>query len=90
MNIWITPAAGNGPQTYRMTFPAKGGLWNCPVVGCPGRVATRTAIRVHLVHWHVFDTVVILEEVNSPHPRCVGCNMLAPRRALNGQHPDKA
>ena len=47
----------------------------------------RTAMRVHFLHWHVLDTVVILEEGNSPHPQCAQCNMLVPRRALNGSHP---
>ena len=32
--------------------------------------ATRTAMRVHFLHRHVLDTVVILEEGNLPHPRC--------------------
>ena len=53
-------AAEIGPQTYRMTFPEKGGPRKFPVVGCPGRVATRTAMRVHFVHRNIFDTVVIL------------------------------
>ena len=63
---WSTPAAGRVPQEYWMSFLAKGGPWTCPVEGCPGRVATRTAMRVHFVHWHVLDTVAMLEEVNSP------------------------
>ena len=53
---------------------------------CPGVLATRTAIRVHFVHWHVQDTVVMLEEVNSPHPRCARCDMQVPSKALNGRH----
>ena len=60
---WSTPAAGNGPQTLRMTFPAKGGPRNCPVAGCPGRVETRTAMRVHFLHQHVLKTVVITKDV---------------------------
>ena len=87
---WSTPAAGVGPQIYRMSFPAKGGPRKCPVEGCLGRVATRTAMRVHFVHLHVFDTVVILKEGNSPHLRCPLCNMLVPRRALNGRKPGTA
>ena len=66
---WTTPAAGSGPQSYRMSFPAKGVLQKCPVAGFPGRVATRTSMWVHFVHRHVLDTLVILEEGNSPHPR---------------------
>ena len=57
---WNTPAVGSGPQIYRMYFPAKGRPQKCPVAGCPGRVATRTVMRVHFLHRHVFNTVVIL------------------------------
>ena len=54
------------------------------------KMATRTAIRVHFVHRHVLDTVVILEEGNFPHPRCAKCDMQVPRRALNRRHPGTA
>ena len=50
-------------------------------------MATRTAIRLHFVHRHVLDTVVMLKEGNSPHPRCARCDMQVPRRALNRWHP---
>ena len=83
---WSTPAAGIGPQIYRMSFPEKGGPRKFPLAGCPDKVATRTAMRVHFVHRHVLDTVVILEEGNFPHPPCARCNMLVPRRALNRRH----
>ena len=43
-------------------------------------------MRVHFVHWHVHDTVVILEEGNLPLPRCPRCDLQVPRRALNGRH----
>ena len=75
---WSTSAAGIGPETYKMYFPAKGGPQKCLVTGCPGRVAMRTAMQVHFVHRHVLDTVVILEKGNSPHPRCAQCDMLNP------------
>ena len=42
---------------------------------------------VHFLHRHFLGTVVIMEEVNLPHPRCNRCDMLVPRRALNGMHP---
>ena len=68
---WRTPAAGDGAWAFRMAFPAKGGPQSCPVEECPGRAATRMATRVHfLLHRHVLDTVVILEEGNLLHPRC--------------------
>ena len=70
-----------------MEFP-KGGTQDCPVEGCPGRAGTRTAMRMHFCRRHVWDTVIILEEGNLPHPRCENCDMLVPWRALNGRHKD--
>ena len=55
--------------------------------GCLVKLATRTAMRVHFVHWHVLVTVVMLEEGNFHHPRCARCDMQVPRRYLNGRHP---
>ena len=69
-----------------MYFPTKGGPRRCPVEGCPGKLATRTAMRVQFVHQHVLDTVVMLEEGNFPHPRCSRCDMQVPRKALNGRN----
>ena len=69
-----------------MSFPAKGGPRWCPVEGCLGALATRTAMRVHFVHRHVHDTVVMLEEGNLPLPRCPQCDLQVPRKALNGRH----
>ena len=43
-------------------------------------------MQVHFVHRHVHDTVVMLEEGNSPHPRCPMCDMQVPRKVLNGRH----
>ena len=57
-----------GPRTYKMSFPEKGGPRRCPVEGCPGDLATRTAMRVHFVHRHVHNIVVMLEEGNLPPP----------------------
>ena len=47
-------------------------------------------MRVHFLHLHVRNTVVILEEGNLSHPQCIRCDMLVPCRALNGRHPDTA
>ena len=54
--------------------------------GCSGALATKTMMRVHFVHQHVQDTVVMLEEGNLPHPRCPRCDLKVPRKALNGRH----
>ena len=66
---WSNPAAGDGPQTFRMTFLTRGVPRTCAVEGCLGQVATRTAMRVHFLHGHVLDNVVILEEGKQSHPR---------------------
>ena len=43
-------------------------------------------MRVHFVHRHAQDTVVILEEGNLPHPRYPRCDLQVPTKALNGHH----
>ena len=86
IRYWGTMPPGGEPHTYNMDFPTAGGTRNFPVKGCWGRVATRTAMRVQFFHWHVRDTVIILEEGNLPHPRCPLCGMMVPWKALNGIH----
>ena len=34
----------------------------------------------------MWETIVIMEEGNRPHPRCPGCDMFSPWKALNGRH----
>ena len=43
-------------------------------------------MRVQFLHRNVLDIVVILDEVNFPHPRYGRCGMLVPRLALNSRH----
>ena len=43
-------------------------------------------MRVHFLHRHVRDTVVILEDGKISHPRCPRCDMLFPWRDLKGMH----
>ena len=83
---WEASAMGGDPQTYRLALPIKGGPWRDPVEGCPGRAGTRTTMQMHFCNRHVRDIVIILDEGNLPHPRCSRCDMLVPRRALNGRH----
>ena len=77
---------GDNPRTYRMAFPARAGPRPCPVKGCSGRASARTAMRVHFLHRHVRDTVVILEEEYLPNPQFFLCDILVPWKALNGNH----
>ena len=74
------------PRTYNMDFLTRAGPRPCPVEGCSGRALTRTAMKVHFWHWHVRDTVVILEEENLSHTRCPLCDIMVLWKALNGTH----
>ena len=47
-------------------------------------------MQVQFVRLHVQDTVVMLEEGKSPHPRCAKCDMEVPQKALNGRHLETA
>ena len=53
-----------------MDFPAKEIWRRFPVEECPDQAATRMAMWVHFLYWHVLDTMVILEE-ETPHPPTV-------------------
>ena len=75
---WCNMPPGGEPRIYKMAFPATGGARNYLVEGCRGRAATWTEIRVHFLHRHVQDTVIILEEGNLPHIWCRRFNMLVP------------
>ena len=86
ISSWEAVPIHDEQQAYRMAFPTAGGPRDYPVEGCLGHVATRTAMRVHFLHRHVRDTVVILEEGNLPHPRCPLYNMLVPWSDLNRRH----
>ena len=64
------PPLDRDPQTYRKAFPTSGGAQEFPVKGCKGCVATRMTMGVPFLNRYLQDTVIILEEVNPPHPRC--------------------
>ena len=83
-HLWA-PQTTFGTRTYKMNFP-KGNRRQFPVEGFPGVSETRAAMRVHFVHRHVHDTVVLLEEGNLPLPRCPWCDLQVSRKALNGSH----
>ena len=63
------PLSADDPQIYQISFPIKSELWDCPVEECRERVSIRSALRVHILHRNMRDTMVILEKVNLPHPR---------------------
>ena len=84
-HLWAPPTDG-GTRAYKMSFPEKGGQRRYPVERCPGVLATRAAMRVHFVHRHVQNTVVMLEKGNPPLPRCPRCDLQFSRKALNGRH----
>ena len=61
-----------------MAFPKKSGLRHCLVEGCSVQSTMQSAMQVRFWHWHVRETMVILEEVNPPHPRCPLCIIIVP------------
>ena len=48
---------------------------------------TYTNLRIHLVHRHVWDKIVIMDECNRPHPHCPSCDIFLPWAALNFHYP---
>ena len=66
---WSATPPDKEPRTYWMALPTAERLWNCLVEGCPGRATTRMSMRIHFIHQHVQDTVVVLKEGNLPHPQ---------------------
>ena len=73
---------------YQKSFPIAAGPQDFPVKGCKRRVTIRTGHHVNFLHRHVWDTVIIVEELNLPHPRCPRCDMMVTCTALNGRHPN--
>ena len=71
---------------HRMVFTTRVEPSTCPVKGCSGQALLRTVMRVHFWHRHVRNTVVILDEVNLPHPKCPQYDILVPWKSLNGTH----
>ena len=83
---WDTPTPDGEPQKYRMAFLTKGRPREFPVEGCRGRAETRMEMRVHFLHRHLRDTVIVLEYCNTPHTRCPWCDILVLWEALNRRH----
>ena len=81
------PLLAGEPQTYRISFPIAVGPWECSVKGCKGRATTRMGLHVHLLHRHMWGTVIIVEEEKLPHPWFTHCDMLVLWEDLNRHHP---
>ena len=43
--------------------------------------------RVNFAHKQPWDSMVILEDANQPHPRCPQCDIFVPQEELNRAHP---
>ena len=74
------------PRLYMVSFPIVTRLVECPMELCRGRALMRTKIRIHFLHHHMRDTIMILDKGNRPHPRCLNCDMIVPWAALNHHH----
>ena len=65
---WIR-RRGDGPRMFMITFPEKSVPRPFLVEGCIGWASTRASMHVHFWNRNVWGTMVILDEVNFPHPR---------------------
>ena len=79
------PPAETRKWWISFTWVAREVVWT--VEGCLGRSLIRTALRVHFMQHHVWDTIVVLEEGNQPHPQCPRCDIFFPWEALNSHQP---
>ena len=73
-------------MTYRISFLRFARDISYPVGVCMGQATSRSAIQVHLMHRHMRDMVVILEEGIYPLPRFPKCDIFVALRAINGRH----
>ena len=70
-----TATATPDPMIYRVSFPRVTESIGYPVEVCKGRETTRTNLRIHFILQHMRDMIVIMEEGNRHHPRCLDCAM---------------
>ena len=82
----VDPPSGRGSQDIQDVIPGEGRTEAVSNNRVPGALATRMTKRLHFLHRHVHDTVVMLEEGNLPLPQCPRCNLQVSRKALNGRH----
>ena len=66
------------PRLYMVSFTKVDGMVGSPVKVCRGRMTTRTNLRIHFVHRHMWDTIVILEEGNRTPPSDIPVTCLCP------------
>ena len=75
------------PAQYRFSFPAILAGLRCLVVGFRGTVSSWTNIWVHFYQQHPWNSMVVLEEGNQPHPWYPQCDMFVPQETLNQAPP---
>ena len=74
----------------QVDFPRMAPQIDCPVKGCPGRATNWPKIDMYFMHWHMEDTIFILNEGTISHPQCGQYNILILREPLEaGQFSTK-
>ena len=58
----------------------------CPEEGGVVGASNHTNLRVHFAHFHMRETIVILEEGKQLYYRCPKCEIFVSNKALNGWH----
>ena len=70
-------------------YPSKGclGQWHLQSKDEGAGARSRYNLRTHFFHCHIWDTIVILEEGNRPHPWFPNCDIFVPLSSPKRRHP---
>ena len=73
-----------------MSFPPILARLRWPTEGCWGTASSGTNLWAPFSNQRPWDSIVILEESNKPHPWCPQCDIFVPEEKLNKAHPASA
>ena len=73
-------------REYGVAFPRMDMAIDCPVKVCPGRVTSRTNLQFYFMHWHVEDTILVINKGPGPQPQCDQCGMFIPWGEMTLRH----
>ena len=68
------------------TLPRMAIAIKCLVEGYTWIDTSRINLRFYFMHWHMEDTIVVLNKGPGPHPRYEQCDMFIPQEAMAAGH----
>ena len=80
------PPPPPNPMIYRVSLTIAARSVECPLEVC-SEGSMRTNLRIHFLYCHIWDTIVILEEDNHPHPRILAFDIFVPWLVLKHHLP---